>query len=173
MTTISEIEVAAKVYAESRNSLASLVTELNDLMISAKRSKLGAIKRAVARAAENKQLLFNLIEANPELFAKPKSKVLHGIKVGYAKQPGAIEIANEADTIKRLKAMFADDQDALGLLIKTTEKPSKDGLSSLPAEKLKKLGVKVTDDTNKIVIKPVDSEVDKIVDELLEGAEEE
>ena len=69
--------------------------------------------------------------------------------------------------------MFADDQDALALLIKTTEKPIKDGLSALPADKLKKLGVKVTDDTNKIVIKPVDSEVDKIVDALLGDAEEE
>ncbi|KAF1043227.1 MAG: hypothetical protein GAK35_02319 [Herbaspirillum frisingense] len=172
-TTIATIEAAAKTYAESRTKLSELVTELNDLMTAAKRSKLGAIKRAVARTAEYHQALFNLVEGNPDLFAKPKSKVLHGVKVGYAKQPGAILIANEEDTLKRLKAMFADDPAALALLIKTTEKPIKDGLGELPADKLKKLGVTVTNDTNKVVIKPVDSEVDKLVEELIQGAVEE
>jgi hypothetical protein len=96
--------------------------------------------------------------------------MLHGVKVGYQKQPGAIEIADEADTIERIRKMFADNKNMLRQLIKTTEKPIKDALSGLSGEKLQKLGVKVTEDTDKVIIKPADSEVDKIVDALLKGA---
>lgn len=88
----------------------------------------------------------------------------------YQKQPGAIEIDDEALTIKRIKKLFADQEDMLQQLIKTTEKPVKDALGGLSGDQLKKLGVRVAEDTEKIIIKSADSEVDKIVNALLKGA---
>jgi hypothetical protein len=173
MITLQEIEKAAQIYAEARTSLTALVTELNDKINEEKRIRLRAIKRAVAQAGEKHDLLMVMIKDSRELFAKPKSRVLHGLKVGYKKQPGAIEIADEAATVARLKKMYEDDAAALALLIKTTETPIKDALGELSGDKLKKLGVKVTNDTDKAFIKETDGAIDKIVDALLKGATEE
>lgn len=173
MATLNDIERATQAYAEARGTLAAHVQDLNSEIEQAKRSKLAAIRRAVARAAEKQAELNALLVDNRALFNKPKTRVLHGVKVGFQKQPGVIEIADEAATLARIKKMFSDDQEMLDLLIKTTEKPIKDALGELPGEKLKKLGVKVTDDTDKVIIKPADSEVDKIVNALLAGVTEE
>lgn len=172
MSTLQEIERAALAYADARTLLASHVQTLNDEIEKAKRTRISLIRRAVARAAEKQADLQALIADSRALFAKPKTRVLHGVKVGYAKQPGALEIADEEATLARIKKLFADDEDMLQQLIKTTEKPIKDALGELSGEKLKKLGVTVTNDTEKVVIKPADSEVDKIVDALLKGATE-
>jgi phage host-nuclease inhibitor protein Gam len=168
----NEIEKATQAYAETRASLVALVTELNDEINMAKRGKVSAIRRAVNRTAEKHDALMAMLKDNQVLFAKPKTRVLHGVKVGFKKQPGAIEIADEAATLARIKKMFDEDAATLALLIKTTEKPVKDALGNLSGDQLKKLGVKVTSDTDKAIINPVDSEVDKIVDALLAGATE-
>jgi DnaJ-domain-containing protein 1 len=173
MDTMQDIERATQAFAEARITLATHVTELNDLINAAKREKLAAIRRAVARASEKQAALTELITDNRALFERPKTRVLHGVKVGYQKQPGAIEIANEEATIERIKKMFAEDRFTVRLRIKTTEKPIKDAMGMLSGDQLKKLGVKVTDDTDKVIIKPSDSEVDKIVDALLKGSAEE
>lgn len=173
MATLNEIERAAQAYADARSTLTAHVQELNNEIELAKRGRLAAIRRAVARAADKQSELSALIADNRALFDKPKTRVLHGVKVGYQKQPGAIEIADETATLERIKKMFAEDREMLEQLIKTTEKPIKDALGELSGDKLKKLGVKVTDDTDKVIIKPADSEVDKIVDALLKGATEE
>jgi arsenate reductase-like glutaredoxin family protein len=170
---MKEIERATLAFAEARAALASQIMELNAELEHVKRTRLAVIRRAVAKAADKHAELNVLLTDNPNLFQKPKTRTLHGVKVGYQKQPGAIEIADEADTIDRIKKMFADNKNMLRQLIKTTEKPVKDALSGLSGEKLQKLGVTVTNDVDKVVIKPADSEVDKIVDALLKGATEE
>lgn len=169
---MEKIERATSNFAEARTALADLITSLQNEIEAAKRINLPAIRKAVARAAERKQVLTELLNDNRDLFEKPKTRVLHGVKVGFQKQPGSIDIADEAATLARIKKMFGDQEDMLAQLIKTTEKPIKDALGELSGDQLKKLGVKVTDDTDKVVIKPADSEVDKIVDALLKGTED-
>jgi phage host-nuclease inhibitor protein Gam len=169
---MEKIERATSNFAEARTALADLIMSLQNEIEAAKRINLPAIRKAVARAAERKQVLTELLNDNRPLFEKPKTRVLHGVKVGFQKQPGSIEIADEEATLARIKKMFGDQEDMLAQLIKTTEKPIKDALGELSGDQLKKLGVKVTDDTDKVVIKPADSEVDKIVDALLKGTED-
>lgn len=169
---MEKIERATSNFAEARTALAELIAAVQSEIEAAKRINLPAIRKAVARAAERKQALTELLNDSRALFEKPKTRVLHGVKVGFQKQPGAIEIADEEATLARIKKMFGDQEDVLAQLIKTTEKPIKDALGELSGDQLKKLGVKVTDDTDKVVIKPADSEVDKIVDALLKGAGE-
>jgi hypothetical protein len=173
MQPMEQIERASGSFAEARTKLAELIAQLNDEIEAAKRINLPAIRKAVARAAEKQAALVELLKENPDLFKKPKTRVLHGVKVGFQKQPGAIEIADEAATLVRIKRMFDGQGSMLSLLIKTTEKPVKDALGELSGDQLKKLGVKVTDDTDKVIIKPADSEVDKVVDALLKGAGDE
>lgn len=172
MQPMEKIERATSSFAEARTALADLISQLNAEIEAAKRTSLPAIKKAVARAAERQQVLTELLNEHHTLFVKPKTRVLHGVKVGFQKQPGAIEIVDEMKTLALIKKMFSDQEDMLALLIKTTEKPIKDALGDLSGDQLKKLGVKIADDTDKLVIKPADSEVDKIVDALLKGLED-
>ena len=56
-------------------------------------------------------------------------------------------------------------------LIKTVETPQKKALEKLSAAELKKLGVTVGDDEDVVVVRSMDSEIDKIVKLLLDTEE--
>jgi len=170
---MNEIERAAEAFSKARSTLTEQVAALTAEIDAAKRARMRAIRAAVARAAEKRDELEQLVTDGRELFAKPKTRTLHGIQVGYKKQPGGLEIPDEAATLARIKKMFADDDAALQLLVRTKETPVKDALADLSGDQLKKLGVKVINDSDKVVIKAVDGEVDKVVDALLKGAGEE
>lgn len=170
MALLEEIEQQAKIYAGAREKLAEIVTALNDGMEALKRSHMARLKNAVNRAAEAGDSLHALIEASPDLFVKPKSVVLHGIKLGYAKGKGKVEWDDPDQVVRLIHKHYPDLAD---VLITTTEKPAKDALNNLTAAELKKLGVSVTEGGDAVFIKPADSEVDKLVNALLKGAMEE
>ena len=166
-TTLETISKNAEVHAQARNLLAERVTALTDAQAALRREHLPGIKRALARAAETEAALRALVEANPGCFVKPRTQVFAGIKVGYAKGKGAISFEDADSVVARIKKHFPDQVD---VLIRTKEEPVKDALSNLSAADLKKIGVTVSEAGDKCVVKPVDSEVDKMVDALLKAA---
>ena len=170
MTTLSDIETRAKRFAESRERLAVIVSELTAGIEALKRAAMPELKRAINRASEYQDQLKSLIEAAPELFVKPKTVIFHGIKLGYQKGKGKIEWEDTDQVVRLIKKHFPEQAD---ILISTTEKPAKDALNSLTAAELKKLGISVVEGGDAIFIKPTDSDVDKMVDALLKSATEE
>lgn len=170
MALLTEIEQQAKIYAQTRTHLAEIVTALHDGMEALKRSHMVRLKNAVNRAAEANGSLHALIEASPDLFLKPRSLTLHGIKLGFAKGKGKIEWDDPDQVVKLIKRHYPDLAD---VLITTTEKPAKEALNNLTAAELKKIGVSVTEGGDAVFIRPADSDVDKMVDALLKGATEE
>ena len=82
MTPLSDIDRRARLYADARDDLSGIVTALNEAIESLKRQALPDLKRAVARAAEHHDALKGLIETAPELFVKPRTVTLHGVRVG-------------------------------------------------------------------------------------------
>ena len=169
-TKITDIERQAKKYAEAREALADIVGKMNEGIETIKRSNMKQLKKAVVTAAEQFDALKTLIESAPGCFIKPRSIVLHGIKLGYQKGKGKIEWDDADQVIRLIKKHFPDQAD---LLISTTEKPAKEALAQLTAAELKKLGISVTDGGDAVFIKPADSAVDKMVDALLKDATEE
>jgi hypothetical protein len=167
MTTLNDIEARAKAYAEQRARLAELVTALDDGLKALKKDHLPGIKRALARAAEKHAELQALIEDAPGLFVKPRTVILHGVKIGYAKAKGVIEVADRARTVALIKRLFPDQAETLLIV---DEKPNKTALAQLQVADLKRLGCTVSDSGDVIVIKAVDSEVDRMVDALLADA---
>ena len=167
MTTLTEIEARAKLYADARESLSAIVSNLNAGIESLKRKAMPDIKRAIGRASTHHDQLRTMIEAAPELFAKPKSRTLAGIKLGFQKSKGKIEWDDPDQVVRLIKKHFPEQAD---VLIATTEKPVKDALNGLTAAELKKLGISVVEGGEAIFIKPADSAVDKLVDALLKEA---
>ena len=170
MPTLNDIESRAKRYAEARESLSVIVSDLNAGIEALKRKAMPEIRRAIGRASTHYDQLRTLIADAPELFVKPKSMTINGIKLGYQKGKGKIEWEDPDQVVRLIKKHFPEQAD---VLITTTEKPVKDALNGLTAAELKKLGISVVEGGEAIFIKPTDSAVDKLVDALLKEATEE
>lgn len=170
MTTLVDIELRAKRYAEAREHLAGIVAALNAGIEALKRDHMKRLKKAVADAAERHDALKALIEETPDLFVKPRTVVFHGIKLGYQKGKGKIEWDDADQVVRLIKKYFPAQAD---VLVATSERPAREALAQLTAVELKKLGISVTDGGDAVFIRPADSAVDKMVDALLKDATEE
>ena len=175
MPTTTEISIATldgkcKAYSAKRSILSERVLALETAIADLKKQHLSGIKSAAASCHDLQADLRASIEQAPDLFTKPKTFTLHGIKIGFAKGKGKIAWdIEDAELCKRIHKNFA--QDACEVLIVVTEKPSKDALSNLPAADLKRLGVTIEAAGDQVVVKATDSEIDKLVSKMLdEGA---
>ena len=167
--TLTEIEQYTRAYADRRGVLAERVQALEAEIEAVKRRRLVGIKKAVAASAEAHDTLAAALLAAPELFVRPRTKVLAGVRVGFAKQKGKLVINDADKTLQLIRRHLAEQAERL---IKTTEKPLKTALETLSVAELKRIGVTVLEDGDKLVIKPTDSEVDKLVEALLAEAEQ-
>lgn len=168
-----EIETLTKAFADAHNDLTLIVNALNVEIERAKRARLPDIKRMVARCAEKHDTLKSAIESAPGLFVKPRTYIFHGVKVGLQKGKGGIAWEDDEQVVRLIEKLFKDQPDLLDVLIKTTKKPLANGLEQLDVAELKKLGCTVEETGDVVVIKPVDSAVDKIVRALLKDAVDE
>ncbi len=168
--TRTEIESLTRDYAEVRRLLAEQVDELQTELEGARRRHLPGIKVAVAQAAGAHAKLAAALAAAPELFEKPRSLIIEGIRVGFQKQKGKVEFEDEGAVIDRIRRLLPTPQ--AELLIRTRESVDKNAVYDLTAADLKRLGIRITDDEDAVLIKPVDSEVDRLVTALLQDAEQ-
>src|SRR5947199_4753740 len=120
---LGEIESLTKAFSDTHNDLTYIVNLLNDEIERAKRKRLPEIKRMVARCAEKHDALKSAIEAEPQLFVKPRTYIFHGIKVGMTKGKGGIEWEDDEQVVRLIEKHFKDQPDLLDVLIKTTKKP--------------------------------------------------
>lgn len=167
MSAMSIIEALTSRYADRRAVLADVVQKLNDEVEAARRRRMAAIKSLVAQVAEAESKLRTAIEDNPGLFKRPRTVVISGVRVGFAKGKGSIDWEDDDQVVRLIRKHFADQADAL---IKTVETPIKAALGNLTAADLKKIGVTVEETGDRVVVKPTDGEVDKIVAALLKAA---
>jgi hypothetical protein len=169
MNTLQEIEKLAQTFSEEHTALSAIVADIEAEHDATKRKYITALRKVVGRAKEAKARLSTAVESAPALFVKPRTQIFHGIKVGFVKGKGKLEIEDEDVTIARLKKLFAES--APGYL-RIVEELNKEALALLPAADLKKLGVTVTDTGDTVVVKPVDGAVEKIVTALLKDSDE-
>lgn len=170
MATMQEIEIKSKAHAAARLALTNHVTLLNSEIEAIKQKRLKKLRELVISATSTGEELLTLVSDAPKLFVKPKSVILHGIKLGFKKEKGKISFSDEEQVIKLIRKNLPDLAD---VLIITNEKPSKEAMNSLEAGQLKKIGVTVTSDSDVAFITEPSSDVDKIVNALLKGVSDE
>lgn len=169
MTQLKDIEGLARAYADAYAELGDDVAVLENSIREIRRKMLPRIKRAADKAAQAKQSLTAAVESAPALFVKPRTRLLHGIKVGFAKQKGTVELGDEAAVIRRIRKLLPEDQ--AELLIRTQESVHKQAVYDLSVEDLKRLGISITNDSDRVVVKVADSDIEKLVDALLKDEE--
>ncbi len=170
--TLLDVDKMTETYSRDRATLAAIVRDMEQEMEKLKRSVMPHIKKALSRTIESRKALHAALEENPELIAKPKTRVWHGVKVGFRKKKGEISMENEERTIKLIEKYFPDDAREGLMLLREKVSVDKTAVQKLAAADIKRLGITIGEDTDEVVIAPVDSEVEKIVDALLKGADE-
>lgn len=171
MATLKEIELKAKHYSDARARLAEDMRELQDIVENAKRAALPTIKERVRVAKDHEAALRAMIAESAELFVRPRTVTVHGVKVGFAKGKGKVTFEDADQVLKLIKKNFSEEQ--AELLISTTEKPNKESIALLPAGDVKRIACALSGTGDQVVVKDTASDVDKLVTALLEENVEE
>ncbi len=166
---MNEIEALASEYARRRDALRERVRDAQAEVDAVKRRHFVVLRRRTDAAKNARDDLVAAVESSPELFRKPRTRLLHGIKVGWRKRPGRIEIEDEAATIAAIRRKLGEED--ADNLIQVRERLDRRGLRSLSARDLMRIGAVAVADADEPIAIPADSEIDKLVDALLEGAE--
>lgn len=167
-TRIEEIDTLAREYASARKRLADRVESLQvEIQALHRRRREGIIDAAqLAKSALDE--LVAAVQAAPDLFVKPRTITLHGIKLGFEKGKGRMAWDIDDDKlVEKIKRIYAGDNVTLAVLINTTEEPSKDGLKTLDARELARLGVTIEGVEDVVIVKATDGEIDKLVKRIL------
>ena len=167
---LQDVQKRASTLSQSRDHLSGLFATLEAGIEIVKEGSLPEIQKLARQISKQHTELNQLIAANPAMFDKPRTYVVDGLKFGLQKKPGKLEWDSDAALITRIKkavesdALTPEQQD---LLINTTEKPVAKALEKLDGKLLKRLGVTITSDTDEVLIRSVDSEVEKAVNAVI------
>lgn len=161
---LSDIEQAARDFSAKSKTLRNYHEELNSKIEALKQEYIEDIKQASCDAGESYQMLLTLINDASDLFKDKKSMTVSGVKFGYQKKKGKLEIVNEDATIAKLKELYGDNA---SLYINTKISVVKKALDNLPASDLKKLGVNIVQDTDVAFVKLTDDEVQKLIEAMI------
>lgn len=166
---LDPIDPQAKALRAARDVLAERANALQREIESAHARKLPGIRKAVADVADADAALKASIVKQPQLFERPRSVVLHGLKFGFRKGSGKITIDDEENVVKLIRKHFPQQ---FKVLCETTVKPVKKALQQLSVADLKKIGINVEATGDVPFVSDTAAGVDKLVKALLKSAEE-
>jgi len=167
--TLQEIEAITSDYSAKYDQLSRFVEDLESELRKLKRQRRERLKRLVQEASNARAALKLALGDGKDLFDKPRTRILHGVKVGWRKQKGKLTWGDDAQLVKKIRAAYEDDA---GVLVATVEKPRRETLEKLPAAELKRLGIAVEDDKDEVVIKAMTGDIDRLVSLLLDEGED-
>lgn len=165
--TLKDIELLCRRFAERETALADKVAKLKADVHVVQRQHVRGLKVAAAQVAEAENDLEEAVKAAPELFKRPKSRTLHGVKCGYRKNKGTTKVVDEEKTIKLSRKLYPDECEAW---IVQTETVSKAVLQNQPTKVLKAIGVHTTKACDVPFVQSIDSELEKFVKALVDEA---
>lgn len=173
MSTLAEIQKHAQACSQARATLTELLHVMQTELDAVKAGSFPAISRAGRKVAALHSKLEALIKAHPDLFAKPRTQVIDGLKFGLQKQRGSMSWDEDDKLIARIDKLVAagdltDEQ--RDMLVTRTEKPVVKALEKLDAKTIKRLGITVAADTDEVLIKSVDGEIEKAVNAAIKDA---
>jgi phage host-nuclease inhibitor protein Gam len=160
--TLNELEKQVAPYSDINRALTDTVREMEDEIAAIRRKYTPIITEQAVKAKEIRAELAEAIESAPELFVKPRTQTIYGIKFGLKKNKGKL-IASDR-TLELLKKHLPDAPE----LIRVKEEPDMKAIAFLSANELKRIGVTVTSDTDEVVISSDFDKIEKLIKDLVE-----
>lgn len=162
-TAMDGIIALAKAYAVAKAATNEVRRDLAAKVRAALRSREVALRNRIAEEDVALDALKDGIDARRDLFEKPRTRAVQGVKFGLRKQPGSVELGDEAKVIERIRKHFPD---LAGTLIVVKWTVDKRAIAKLPARDLAKLGVAVVDPVDKVTISAAETDADKLADAI-------
>lgn len=169
--TLDSIRTAAENLSDAHLSFTARAGLLQDEIKTAiapiykrHRSGLDAAAEEEARARDTLQ---QQLDAAPQLFQKPRSLSINGVRAGYRKAEDSLDYADEAAVIARIRALLPAQAD---LLIRTDESLVADALPQLTAKDLRAIGVSQISGADQSFITLGDGDVEKLAKALIADA---
>lgn len=166
--TLADIERLAAEYAALNEALS-----LENLLASAEinaliRARMPGIRSRIEAAVAARDALRTAVASAPQLFVKPRTRVLSGIKVGFQRLQGGVRYAEGAEPgiIAKIKVLWPE---RAADVIRATEKLLRTALEKLPAADLRKLGVTVVAPSDVVVSAPQKVDAVKTVEAVLQS----
>ncbi len=170
MATMQDIERETREFAQADRQLEEIMNEIRADTEALKKKYLARIRSVMNQVTAKHADLYREIAENKDLFEKPRTQTIDGIRVGLEKGKGSLEIEDAELTVKLIKKHFREQAD---ILITTIEEPSVAAIKKLPEEDLKKIGAAIVGKEDRVVIKKVDTQLNKILNSLLKFQVEE
>ena len=170
MTTLVEISDLCRAYAIARDARDEVVEQIRDDRRAAVRRRLRVLKTRVAEVSSAEDALRSAVAGAPGLFVRPRTRAIDGIKVGFRKQPGRFEVADEARAIKRVRERLPGREDEI---VRVKESLDRAALKRLDARELASIGVTVVETDDEVVVAAVATDLDKLADALFDDVEAE
>lgn len=162
--TLVTIEQSCAKLASARSALNAKLVELQSEMDAARRRRIKNIRKAIAKVEELTEATRDLVASAPQLFEKPKSALLAGIKVGYQQSKPRLDIPDVDETLLRIQRLMPA---TAGTYIQTEEKPIRAALAQLPAAMQKRLGVTLIEGEDEVIVRPQDTDLEGLCKTLL------
>ncbi len=162
---MAEIMRLAGRLAAATEATETLADEIRTDQRKALRARLRTLQRRIADQAAAEESLRDAIEARHDLFQRPRTVAHEGVKFGLRKQPGAVEIGDEARAIQRLRDKLPEHADAV---INMRETLDRKALRKLTAGELAKIGVAIDRTTDAVTITRPATDLEKFIDALRE-----
>lgn len=161
-----ELNEKTELYAQNRKHLAAVVESMQQEIDQIKQKYRDQVTYFAQETANSKAELIAFIEDNKSLFDKPRTRELHGIKVGLRKAKGSVTFKDEARSVQLIRNLLPEEQSEL--LINVKESVYKPAVTDLSVADLRRLGITVEADTDVPVVKDNQASIDKLVDEIIQ-----
>ena len=163
------LERLARELARANETLEVAVNDADQELARVRRRHHQGIKRAVDRYVRARGVLLDFVREHQELFRRPRTRVVEGVKVGIRKQKGKLVIENAGRVVERIERRYGSEAEHY---LATTVRPLKSALEKLTAQELKALGVRVTEDPDAPVADPVEGDAERMARELIDAGGE-
>jgi hypothetical protein len=124
---IENIISLGRKFACSRSKLSAVVDRIRRAQQAALDENRLALRDAVKRANTDQAELASAISGAPELFAKPRTVVVDGVRLGMTTRKGGIAFDDAEAVVMALERKFPSLADAV---IRTKKAPDKDALAN-------------------------------------------
>lgn len=161
---LKDIDNLAAKHRADRDALGETMSELNQAIELLKRDYRRKIARRVHRSQASLEALTQAVADHPELFDKPKTRTLHGFKVGYQLKRGTTVIDDATRTKELIRRYFNDREDEL---IRIEERIDATALNRLEPKEMARIGVRIEGAGDVVIVRPTDSDLDKLLKDLL------
>ena len=170
MATMQDVEKQTREFAQAKRQLDEIMGELGAETEALKKKYLPRIRSVMNTVTIRHGDLYRMIGENPDLFTKPRTQIIDGVRVGFSRGKGTLSIEDPELTIKLIRKHFEDQAD---ILIRTSEEPAKAAIKKLDDAALKKIGCAIEGKEDRVVIEETDTQINKILGSLLKFQVEE